>query len=103
VKLVVELEIPDGAIDVRSEREFVRSVKEQTALRLYSEERVTTGEAAAMLGMTRIEFLDLLRQTGGEFITDLDREDFEQLRRAHATGRPQSAQYRRSSAFISGS
>jgi predicted HTH domain antitoxin len=63
------------------ETEFVRSVKEQTALKLYAEERITTGEAAAMLGLTRIQFLDLLRRSGIGFRVELDEEDFQMLRR----------------------
>src|ERR1700722_10871986 len=60
MKLEIELELPDGAVDKSAEAELIRSIKEQTVLKLYAEERVTTGEAAAMLGLTRIQFLDLL-------------------------------------------
>ena len=66
----------------------MRSVKEQSVLRLYSEERITTGEATEMLGLTRIEFLDLLRQSGIGFQVELDAHDFEMLRgwrKDHAT------------------
>jgi predicted HTH domain antitoxin len=92
MKLAFELEVPDGAIEESAETEFVRSVKEQTVLRLYSEQRVTTGEAAEMLRLTRIEFLDLLRRTGVGFLVELDEEDFVQLRRARDERRPQSSQ-----------
>ena len=81
MKLEFELEVPDGAVDKRAEAELIRSVKEQAALKLYSDERVTTGEAAEMLGLTRIQFLDLLRQTGLGFLVELDDEDFAQIRR----------------------
>ena len=81
MKLAFELELPDGAVDQSAEAELVRSVKEQTALKLYSEQRVTTGEAAKMLGLTRIEFLDLLRRSGVGFRRELDDEDFQMLRR----------------------
>jgi predicted HTH domain antitoxin len=91
MKLAFELEVPDGAIDQSTEVELLRSAKEQTVLKLYSADSVTTGEAAKMLGLTRIEFLDLLRQTDVGFRVDLDDEDFEQLRRAHSAGRPQSS------------
>jgi predicted HTH domain antitoxin len=91
MKLAFELEVPDGAIDQSTEAELLRSVKQQTVLKLYSADSVTTGEAAEMLGLTRIEFLDLLRQTGIGFRIDLDDEDFEQLRRAHNAGRVQSS------------
>ncbi|SPF54653.1 hypothetical protein SBA4_6550004 [Candidatus Sulfopaludibacter sp. SbA4] len=81
MKLAFELELPDGAVDQGAGAELVRSVKEQTVLKLYSDGRVTTGEAAEMLGLTRIEFLDLLRRTGVGFHVDLDDEDFAMLRR----------------------
>ena len=53
MKLAFELELPDGAVDQSAEAELVRSVKEQTALKLYSEQRVTTGEAAEPWGIPR--------------------------------------------------
>ena len=81
MKLEFELEVPDGAVDKGAEAELIRSVKEQTALKLYSDERVTTGEAAEMLDLTRIQFLDLLRRTGLGFQVELDGEDFAQIRR----------------------
>jgi len=90
MKLAFEIELPDGAVDQSARAELVRSVKEQTALKLYSEQRVTTGEAAEMLGLTRVEFLDLLRQSGVGFQVELDDQDFQMLRRwreDHAKGR----------------
>ena len=81
MKLEIELEVPDGAIDKWAEAELIRSVKEQAVLKLYSDDRVTVGEAAEMLGLTRIRFLDLLRWTGVGFRVELDDEDFAQIRR----------------------
>jgi predicted HTH domain antitoxin len=81
MKLEIQLEVPDGAVIQGAEADFIRSVKEQTALKLYADERITTGEAAAMLGLTRIEFLDLLRRTGVGFRVELDDEDFAQIQR----------------------
>ncbi len=81
MKLEIELEVPDGAVDKSAEAELIRSVKEQTALKLYSDDRITTGEAAEMLGLTRIQFLDLLRRSGAGFRVELDDEDFAQIRR----------------------
>ncbi len=92
MKLAFELEVPDGAIDERAETELLRSVKEQTVLRLYSADSITTGEAAEMLGLGRVEFLDLLRRTGVGFRIDLDDQDFEQLKKARKSGRSQSIQ-----------
>jgi predicted HTH domain antitoxin len=80
VKLAIELEIPDGAVDSRSQAEFVRAVKERATLQLYADGRVTAGEAAEILGLTRIQLLDLLRRSGVGFHVELDDEDFAQFR-----------------------
>ena len=92
MRLEIELEVPEGAFDKSAEAEFIRSIKEQTVLKLYADGRVATGEAATMLGLTRIQFLDLLGRTGVGFRVELDEEDFEQIRdwradRARLTGR----------------
>jgi predicted HTH domain antitoxin len=81
MKLEIELEVPDGACDKAAEAELIRAVKEQAALKLYADGRVTTGEAAEMLGLTRLQFLDLLSRTGVGFRVELDEEDFAQIRR----------------------
>ncbi len=92
MKLAFEIEVPDGALDESAEAELLRSVKERTVLTLYSEQRITTGEAAEMLGLTRIEFFDLLRRTGVGFLVELDEEDFEQLRHWRKDHAPKSGQ-----------
>ena len=81
MKLAFELVLPDGAIDKTSQADLVQSVKQQTVLKLYADERITTGEAAEMLGLTRIQFLDLLRTSGVGFRVELDEEDFHQIRK----------------------
>lgn len=90
MKLAFELEVPDGAVDKTAQAELVCSVKEQTVLKLYSEQWVTTGEAAEMLGLTRIEFLDLLHRTGVGFMVELDDEDFSMLRERRDVQGPKS-------------
>jgi predicted HTH domain antitoxin len=80
MKLAFELEVPDGAMDQSLEAEIVRSAKEQAVLKLYAEKRITTGEAARMLGLTRIQFLDLLPRRGMGFLVELDEEDFQMIR-----------------------
>ena len=67
-----EPDIPDGAVDGSAEAEL---------LKVYADGRVTTGETADMLGLTRIQFYDLLGRSGVGFRVDLDDEDFAQLRR----------------------
>ncbi len=80
MKLAFELEVPDGAVDKTAEAERVRAVTEQAAVKLYAEQRITTGEASEMLGLTRIQFLDLLHRSGIGFRVELDEEDFQMVR-----------------------
>jgi len=86
VKLAIELEVPDDAINKTLQEEIVRSVKEQAVLKLYATDLITTGEAARMLGATRIQFLDLLQRSGVGFHVELDDEDFRTLRRRRDEG-----------------
>lgn len=78
--LAIELDIPDNALTKDAQAELVRSVKEQTALRLLAERRVTTGEASRMLEITRVQLLDLLNRSGVGFEVELDEDDFAMLR-----------------------
>jgi predicted HTH domain antitoxin len=80
VTLAIELDIPDNALTKDAQTELVQSVKEQTALRLLAEHRVTTGEASRMLGITRVQLLDLLNRSGVGFQVELDEDDFAMLR-----------------------
>jgi predicted HTH domain antitoxin len=88
MKLAIELDLPDGAVDKSAEAELVRSVKQQAVLKLYAEQRVSSGEAAEMLGCTRIDLLDLLRTSGVGFLVDLDQDDFDQVRQLREDYRP---------------
>jgi predicted HTH domain antitoxin len=89
MKLAFELDLPDGAFR-DGEAALVRAIKEQAAIKLYADGRVTTGEAAAMLDLNRIQFLDVLRRAGTEFRADLDEEDIELLRQRRDAGWPQA-------------
>lgn len=80
MKLAFELDVPDGAVDRQLELELVQAAKEQTVLKLYSQKRVTVGQAIEMLEIPKVQFLDLLRATGIGFQVDLDEEDFRMLR-----------------------
>ncbi|MGD0618054.1 MAG: UPF0175 family protein [Bryobacteraceae bacterium] len=82
MKLAFELNVPDGALAPGAEAELLRSVKQQAILKLYADDRITTGEVAGALGLTRIQFLDLLPSTGVKFHVELDEEDFAGLRQS---------------------
>ena len=78
--LAIELDIPDDALSKDAQSELVKSVKEQAVLRLLAEHRVTTGEASLMLGITRLQTLDLLGRSGVGFQVELDEDDFAMIR-----------------------
>jgi predicted HTH domain antitoxin len=81
MKVAFELDLPEGTIDTSTQAEFVRSVKEQAVLRLYGQERISSGEAAELLGLAKAEFLELLKISGVGFHAPLDEDDFLQIRR----------------------
>jgi len=81
-KIHLELELPEGLVDRQLEAELVRRFKEDTAIRLFQEGKVSSGYAAHLIGTPRIEFLELLRQRGipyVEYSADDFREDLATL------------------------
>jgi hypothetical protein len=87
MKLSFDLELPDGAVDDRTQPELVRSIKEQAVQKLYSDQRITAAEAASALSVSRLQFLDLLRTSGVGFRVELDEQDFASfVSRATAAG-----------------
>ena len=51
----------------------------EIVLRLYSENKLAPAEAARLLELNRIQFLDLLRVRAAGYLVELDDEDFRQL------------------------
>jgi hypothetical protein len=80
VKLAIELDVPDGAIDRPAQEELIRSVKEQAVLKFYAGDLISGAQAAQILGITRLQFLDLVRTSGVGIRVDLDEDDFQTLR-----------------------
>ncbi len=62
--MILTLELPDLLPDVLhvSKAEFEREVKLALFLKLYELKRISSGLAAKALGISRIEFLFLLKQ-----------------------------------------
>ena len=60
-----EWELPDEVFDDRfREEDLLRSLKEDGVVRLFSEGRVSSGAGAALLGISRRAFLELLYRKG---------------------------------------
>ncbi len=76
-----ECEIPDGVFDERFPEDlFLKKLKEDTIIKLFTADRISSGYAATLLGVTRRDFFELLQQQGGplaqyteiDFAADLD-------------------------------
>jgi predicted HTH domain antitoxin len=65
----IEIQIPPVLIDWGFDKDRVqRHVLEWMTLSLFTEEHVSSGKAASMLGISRIEFLALLRKRGIAYV-----------------------------------
>ena len=76
MKLEIELDVPEEAIDKTLEAELTRVAKETAVLQLFSNGKISSGGGARILDMGRIQFLDFLRQRDVPFTVELDEEDF---------------------------
>lgn len=74
--LTVELELPRdllGTLQV-AEHELGPELKRLIALRLFQEERISSGKAAELLGVSKTEFIDLLDRHGIAYFTETPEE-----------------------------
>jgi predicted HTH domain antitoxin len=66
---IVEIRVPAPLLQLGISREEVqRRVTEWLVLSLFTEERISSGKAARLLNMSRIDFLALLRARGIAYI-----------------------------------
>jgi hypothetical protein len=75
----IDADLPREILDQIPSAELGKLCETEIVLRLYSERKLAAAESARLLGLTRIRFLDLLRERGVGFLVDLDDEDFRQL------------------------
>jgi predicted HTH domain antitoxin len=67
-KLRFEWDIPETLFDEAFlEEAFLEQVKQDAAVRLFTQGRVSSGYAASLLGITRRDFLELLQHRGIPF------------------------------------
>jgi predicted HTH domain antitoxin len=74
--ITVELELPRdllGALEV-PEHELASALKRRIALGLFREERISSGKAAELLGLSKAEFIDLLDRHGIPYFTETTQE-----------------------------
>jgi predicted HTH domain antitoxin len=61
-------------------KEFDREIKKIALIKLYELEKISSGKAASILGMSRIAFLDLLNEYGVSIFGEIDDDEInEQL------------------------
>ena len=66
---ILEIRVPAPLLQLGIDREEVqRRVTEWLVLSLFTEERISSGKAARLLNMSRIDFLALLRARGIAFV-----------------------------------
>lgn len=65
----LEWEVPDLVLSEASQQRLLQAVKEEVAVRLYTEGEVSSGYAARLLGIGRFDFIDLLSKRGIPFLT----------------------------------
>lgn len=76
--LKVEIELPQNLLAVLgiSESEFSRQAKEWVLLGLFQGGKISSGKAAEVLGLSKVQFLDLLNQRNLPYL-DTDLKDLE--------------------------
>lgn len=79
MKLEIDLDLPPEMLQQIPAADLSTLCRTEVVLRLYGEQKLAPADAARLLGLTRIQFLDLLRQRGTGFLVELDEQDFRQL------------------------
>jgi predicted HTH domain antitoxin len=68
-EMTVEIQVPDAFSLLGFDRsEIQRRVLEWLALSSFTEGRISSGKAASLLNLSRVEFLDLLRARGVAYV-----------------------------------
>ncbi len=62
MQLRFEWEIPGLELDEAFVQDLAAAAKLETAVRLFAERRISSGYAAGLLGISRIAFLDIVRE-----------------------------------------
>jgi predicted HTH domain antitoxin len=73
VKLEIEIDIGDEAVD---KRRLEAHLRKEAVLSLFAEGKMTVGRANRALGLTRLQFMDLLQERSIP-IVDYTVEDFD--------------------------
>lgn len=78
IEITFAIRIPNSLLQYGFTQEKVqRRVLEWMVLSLYQEERVSSGKAAQLLGINRLEFIELLQEKGFAYV-DYNEEELDQ-------------------------
>lgn len=83
MKVEVEIDVPAGRV---SQAELEALVRRETVLALFADRKIPAGQATRELGLTRWQFLDLLKERGIPAVDytladfEDDKKDFEKIR-----------------------
>jgi predicted HTH domain antitoxin len=64
MKIEIDLDIPEALLDERLRSDLTLACREEAVLRLFAEERISAPAAAQLLGLTRIQFMELAKRRG---------------------------------------
>ena len=76
--------IPSNLLNLVGQDEIQRRISEWLVFSLFSEEKISSGKAGKLLGITRLEFIQLLKTRGIAFINyseDEIKEEFEAVKK----------------------
>ena len=83
----IEVRVPDSLMQFGfDQKEIQRRVTEWLVLSLFSEGHISSGKAARLLGITRIDFLTLLRSRGIAYINYTSEEMTEEFEAVKSLG-----------------
>ena len=81
----LNVRVPSNLLDLGlSQEEIQRRISEWLVFSLFSEEKISSGKAGKLLGLTRFEFIELLKSRGIAFINyseDELKEEFESVKK----------------------
>ncbi len=77
MKLEIDIDVPEGVID----GSFKKTLREDAVLRLFTLRKIPAGHAARLLGLTRMEFMELIQNRQIPYV-DYTFEDWEADRKA---------------------
>lgn len=92
MKLEVNIPISEEALDDGAKDRLRHDALEAAVLRLFEERRISSADAAADLGLTRIQFMELTRRRGiphHDYTAENLAEDLADLDRIEKLARPE--------------